>query len=83
MPKEFTGEIVPYALPGGYPVFVVTLDGGTLCVKCAQEARDRGLTGDPEDAQWFLIGAEVNYEDGELYCDDCYERIPSAYAEED
>ncbi len=67
-----------YAWPGGYPIFYITEDGGVLCPDCANTED----TTDTDDPQWRIVGAEVNYEDPELYCDNCNGRIESAYAED-
>ena len=73
------GKYDYYAWPGGYPLFYTTEDGGILCPKCCNENNE--LLNDEFDKQWFVIGYEVNWEDGELYCDHCYEKIESAYDE--
>ena len=75
------GEYDYYAWPGGYPFFYITEDGGILCPKCCNENKE--LLNDEYDSQWFVIGYEVNWEDGELYCNHCYEKIESAYGEKD
>ena len=80
---ELAGQLVDYAWPGGYPVYYITDDGGTLCPDCARMAEAEGLTGDRDDPQWNIIAAEANYEDAHLYCDHCGERVESAYAEEE
>lgn len=61
---------------GGYPVYHVTPDANVLCPACARESERHGSDDPPE-------ASDVNWEDPELYCDDCGERIESAYAEED
>lgn len=67
--------------PGGYPIYYVVKDGGVLCPRCANQELHRTL--DKDDDQFFIVGQEANYEDPELYCDHCNERIPSAYVEDD
>jgi hypothetical protein len=73
-----------YAWPGGYPLYFVTADGGALSFESAQEnaaqIRD-AIIEDDKRGGWRVIGVEVNWEDGELYCDHSGERIESAYAE--
>jgi hypothetical protein len=70
--------------PGGYPLYFVTADGGALSFASAQEnaaqIRDAIIQNDTHGG-WCVIGVEVNWEDGELYCDHSGERIESAYAE--
>lgn len=65
------GQLPAYAWPGGYPMYYVDLDCSVLCPACAN--------GDDAPP---IISYDVNWEDGEMYCDDCGERIPSAYAED-
>lgn len=80
----------PYAWPGGYPLFFVMADGGTLCPGCAFSHRgfmaaglsDRRKFGMAPDT-WTPAAIDINYEDPELYCDHCELRIESAYAEPD
>lgn len=73
----------PYA-DGGYPLFFLTSDGETLCPKCAREevwqiaraVRDKSRDG------WRVEGHDANWEDPEMRCAHCNERIESAYAED-
>lgn len=83
LPRDDDGKFTAYAWPGGYPLYYITKDGGVLCGKCAREAEAEGLTSDPGDPQWYIVAAEVNWEDTSLYCDHAGERIESAYAEDD
>lgn len=85
-PKKAAGRIAlgvhlePYAWPGGYPLHVITDDGAALCAKCCGSelaSIDTSTRGDG----WRVIASDVNWEDADLYCDHCSERIPSAYAE--
>lgn len=79
-----SGKMQSYAFPGGYPLYYVCKDGGTLCPDCAASKESREATPDcPDDAQWYLVGAECNYEDTALFCDHCGKRIESAYCEEE
>jgi hypothetical protein len=74
----------PYAWPGGYPCYAIADDGGPLCKTCCAteaEIMDNTDSDCPDDAQWHINAITVNWEDGELYCDHCHERIESAYAE--
>lgn len=84
LPRDsFTGELEPYAWPGGYPIYYICRDSGVLCPHCANEAETEGLTGDRDDPQWDIVAADINYEDPSLLCDHCGERIESAYAEDE
>jgi hypothetical protein len=74
-----------YAWPGGYPMFIVTTDGCTLCMDCAREEyfniayANRHKSNDG----WRTAGVDVNWEDPSLYCDHCSKRVESAYAEDE
>lgn len=70
-----------YAWPGGYPLFLVTSDGASLCVNCGRRewrqiayAIMHGI-----NDGWRVIAPEVNWEDSSLLCDHCGEQIESAY----
>lgn len=86
-PKEFKEGYRngPYAWPGGYPQYLVMRDGGSLCCGCVVKERRLILQAArlPErfDDEWGPVGFDVNWEDAELYCDNCGTRIESAYAE--
>lgn len=77
----------PYAWPGGYPVYFVTVEGETLSHKavkahvCDVLRSTLGYRGG--SSEWNLIGMEINWEDAALYCADNGERIESAYAEDE
>ena len=78
----------PYTSVGGYPVFFVMCDGGILCHRCAvAEKRSIRTAIRRRDARawayngWIPYALEVNWEDPRLHCDNCNERIESAYAE--
>ena len=67
------GEALPgYAWPGGYPMYYLDAENNVLCVKCAN---------DNDDYNAAITGADVNWEDANLHCDHCSERIESAYAD--
>jgi len=75
----------PYAWPGGYPRFAVLSDGESLCPACCKNewpviAR---ATVDRDSDGWQAIGSAINWEDPDLLCAHCADRIPSAYAERD
>jgi len=78
------GKLVTYAWPGGYPVYYIVGDdnnAGTICPECAQGVAD--APGDYSHDQFRYRSCEANYEDTELECDHCYERIPCAYGDPD
>jgi hypothetical protein len=74
-----------YAWPGGYPLFVVCSDGCALCIDCARKEYRQIAYSNRHALRdgWRTEGADVNWEDPELYCDHCSERIESAYAEDE
>lgn len=75
----------PYAWPGGYPVYFITADGEALSFKAAKEQRREILEAIATRATssgWCVCAADINYEDGSLFCAHTNERIPSAYAED-
>lgn len=75
-----------FAWPGGYPMFYIFADGGCICPKCANaniEQIDADIrVGGHRNSHggWAINAADVNYEDPDLACDHCGERIESAYA---
>jgi hypothetical protein len=70
----------PYTSVGCYPQFAMTEDAGSLCHKCCNtESRQIGTTTGTDG--WAIVDLGVNWEDPNLYCDHCGERIESAYAE--
>lgn len=77
--KDESGKYPAWAWPGGYPIYyVVDKDCSVICPKCLNERAEELKS---EGADRILMDA--NYEDPELFCDFCNERIESAYAEED
>ena len=79
--KGFIRE--PYAWPGGYPKVLIMSDGACLCHDCAKAEFDNitrsTLTGAKDGGH--AAGADVNWENTDLHCDNCYSHIPSAYCE--
>jgi len=78
--RDEDGKYTKWAWPGIYPVFHVVADGGVLCAKCANEHSRRNDPECPDDDQWRVVASDVNWNDPELFCDHCNERIESAYA---
>ena len=61
-----------------YPVFLVTVDGGSLCPECVREnLREIVWAANHPDAdkQWEPLSAEINWEDHNLICDHCGDPI--------
>ena len=74
-----------FAWPGGYPIYFVTSDGAALSFKAVrQEWRNIVSAHLQNDTRggWHIAGADINWEDPDLYCDHTGERIESAYAED-
>ena len=73
----------PYAWPGGYPKYIVMVDGESLSINAAKEhwrlIREDTLSG---SGTWQAAGVDINWEDGSLYCCHSGDRIESAYAED-
>lgn len=74
-----------YAWPGGYPYYIVMSDGEAMSVAAAKDnwpqIEAATLAGERDD--WAAVGAEINWEDGNLICCQTGEKIESAYAEEE
>lgn len=69
-----------WAWPGGYPIYYVVADGGILCSKCAND--NIKLTSDPDaESDWRIVASDINYEDPDLFCDHCDQRIEPAYGD--
>lgn len=76
----------PFTSVGSYPLFLLMTDGGSLCWKCAHAERAQiRLAAMRVDIRsgWAPVGVDVNWEDPALHCDNCGERIESAYAEDE
>lgn len=93
---EDSGELPTYAWPGGYNLYYLDAENSTLCPKCANEQeKDRliaQIEAEDEGYVWngnapglgtlsAIIAYDVNYEDDDLYCDQCGEHIESAYGD--
>jgi hypothetical protein len=70
-----------YAWPGGYPIFYLMDDSGTLCAQCMNTQAEVHFTGDHDG--WLVDDADVHWEGPELVCDHCNQPIPSAYGDPD
>lgn len=74
------GKPVPYAWPGGYPIYYLIdsedMRGRNTAVSC-HACIPRYLGSDD-----VVTDSAINWEDAELYCELCNDRIESAYAEE-
>jgi len=74
-----------YAFPGGYEIHAVMSDGGCLCHTCAKDnARliifnTRSGCG---HSGWEFDGATINWEDNDLFCDNCGNQLKPEYGME-
>ena len=75
------GEVRSYTGIGGYPLFYYTEDGAILSPKTVDENWEQVC--DPDDPQWYVTGADVNWEDPHMYDDHTGELIECAYCEEE
>ena len=72
----------PYTWPGCYPLFAITKDCTALCHNCVKNNLPTIL----EEIRtystgWAVQAIDVNWEDTDLYCDNCNKPIESAYGE--
>jgi len=69
-----------FYFPGGYPLYFVMNDGGTVCPQCIRENYKIVLDSVKHEIadDWNAIAIKVNYEEEET-CSNCYKEIPSAY----
>ena len=63
------GSLPAYAWPGGYQMFY--LDEGN-CVLCPDCANKDGYADE-------VVAYDINWEDDNLYCDDCSKQIEASY----
>jgi hypothetical protein len=82
--KNEKGEYPAYAWPGGYPIMYVCNDGGVLCPTCMNAEREQIEASIAENANdgWNVIASDINYEDPNLFCDNCNKQIECAYGAE-
>lgn len=67
-----SGKLAKYTSFGCYPLFYLTADNSCLCADCANA-----------ESLADLVACDANWEDPNLTCDGCSERIESAYAEDE
>lgn len=73
-----------FAWPGGYQYFLVTSDGAALCYTCGRKEFRNVISAisHKQDDGWRCIGADINFENKDLYCDNCSKKIPAAYGDD-
>lgn len=72
--KDDSGKFLRYAWPGHYPLFYIDKQGNWICPDCANR---------PVDQSQDVIDYGVNWENPNIYCEDCGARIASAYGEDE
>ena len=72
--EENNGELPHNTFPGLYPLFYVDDQNNCLCPACANKH---------EEYSGEIVAYDVNWEDDNMYCDDCSKRIESAYGEKE
>lgn len=73
--RDENGQFPAYAWPGGYPLYYITQDNGVLCAKCANDY----MEGRDTEEQLKPVAVEPNWENLNLYCENCNAQIESAY----
>lgn len=76
-------EFKKYTSVGCYPIFYIKKSGfmsdSCLCSDCLNDTEERNYL---EVSSADQVIAAINYEDPDLYCDNCSEKIEPAYNEE-
>ena len=69
----------------GYPHYYLAKDCGVICPDCVKDNLEMIAEAMTEgwDDQWIVVACDINYEDDSLYCDNCNNRIISAYGDEE
>ena len=67
----FSGKLRAHTIIGGYPIYYICADGGTLCSECADCDRCKQADDNPDDKQWHLVDVDVNCKDRDLRCSNC------------
>ena len=70
---------------GGYQMYLLCSDGAPLCFKCGRKELRNILPAiqNEDRGGWRVVAADINYEDNELYCAHCNDKIPAAYGGDD
>ena len=73
-----------YAWPGGYPLFLVMSDGGALCLDCGKKEFRQIAYAHRHNLRdgWRVAAPDINWEETDLRCDHCNNKIESAYGED-
>ena len=78
---QLPSTIEAYAWPGGYPIVYVMNDGECMCPQCVKDNLEQIKAATESQAQdgWQIVGDDINYEDQDMYCCNCNEKIDPAY----
>lgn len=73
-------EAGPHAWPGGYPVYFITRDGGTLSYNAVKDNAEiiRESIAEQCNDGWQVVACDINW-GSDLTCDHTGEKIESAY----
>lgn len=74
-----------FCWPGGYPLYLWTNDGVSLCFACGRrEYRNisRSIKTRANDG-WRVVGTDTNFEDSGMACEHCAKQIPAAYGNDE
>jgi hypothetical protein len=71
--------VAKYTSIGTCPICYITANESVLCATCVQDNQEACCN--RERLDWFVVKHAPNWEDPELVCSQCAERIESAYAE--
>ena len=71
-----------YAWPGGYPLYFVTANGDALSFASVRDQYWHEIRRIRDGDRDRVIACEVNYENGDLFCEHTGEPIEAAYLEE-
>lgn len=72
-----------YAWPGAYQMYFITSDGAALSFDSATKHASQVIWDIQNgcDGGWRVIGADINYENNDLYCEHSGQKIPPSYAD--
>lgn len=75
LPRLNDGSLAAYTWPGGYPVYYICEDAGCIFVACADCASK--IEKEFDDIR--IIESDINWEEDDLYCEECNAQIECAY----
>lgn len=74
-----------FSWPGLYPKYFLCSDGECLSFDAAKE--NEQIISDAieygDDSGWLVVACDINWEDPAMFCAHTYNRIESAYAEDE